>query len=73
MISPLYGKRKNLHICDCGYIVKHFESCSIKYIRLKVNIEEFPLWCSGNDLTSIHEDAGLIPCLTQWASDPALL
>ena len=26
---------------------------------------EFPLWLSVNQ-TSIHEDAGLIPGLTQW-------
>ena len=33
---------------------------------------EFPLWLSVINLTSIREDTGSIPDLTQWVWDPAL-
>ena len=33
---------------------------------------EFPLWHSGKESTSIHEDMGLIPVLEQWVGDQAL-
>ena len=36
--------------------------------------EEFSLWLSGlRTQNSVCEDAGLIPDLTQWVKDPALL
>ena len=34
--------------------------------------EEFPLWLSGNESTSIHKDAGSIPGLAQWVNNLAL-
>ena len=33
---------------------------------------EFPLWLSITNLTSIHEDVGLIPGLTHWIKDLSL-
>jgi len=34
---------------------------------------EFPLWLSGNEPSSIYEDVGLIPDLSQWVKDPTML
>ena len=40
----------------------------------KVKKWEFLLWLRGLRIRhSVHEDVGLIPDLTQWVKDPALL
>ena len=34
--------------------------------------QEFPSWLTGNELTSVHEDAGSSPGVGQWIKDPVL-
>ena len=37
-----------------------------KSTEIESRIVEFPLWLSDNNPTSVHEDMGSIPGLTQW-------
>lgn len=54
-------------------IISSVQKCD-SAIHAKNQYGAFPSWAQQvKNPTSVHEDVGLIPGLTQWVKDPALL
>ena len=58
----------NFYLCSCVINSLKFP----QKVRYKINIGVPIVTQQVKNLTSIHEDAGLIPGLDQWVKDPAL-
>ena len=68
----------SMHTCETNSLKNEIAAHRFIYVTLdfgvlssvKNSVSGFPLWLSSNETN--HEDAGLIPGLTQWVKNLAL-